>query len=268
MIASELAARLGGDLGVGSAADLWDEIERLAPSHAGLTRAVLDSPAARDGVVVPLKASRVTIGKRGTNWDSKFDPMATPGIESVEVQGAVARVGAAESQGSYESEAGEQTTERSGVLKDTEPDKAHPKKPSMLSFTSLSFTSSDKEPSEVQSVEPAGEPGSGSLMLVSPRRLYDQGVQMLESESLVGLVKPLVAKVNPAELEFRSIAPGSIVRLGSNSTAFEIEVVADAGVHRGMVEVSANVRTGDGEQSAASLIKSGNNVTDVRLEPT
>ena len=33
------------DLGVGSAAELWDEIERLAPSHAGLTRAVLDSPA-------------------------------------------------------------------------------------------------------------------------------------------------------------------------------------------------------------------------------
>jgi NADH-quinone oxidoreductase subunit G len=263
MIASELATRLGGDLGVGSAAELWDEIERLAPSHTGLTQAVLDSPAARDGVVVPLKASRVTIGQRGTNWESKFDPMATPGIESVELQGAVARVGAAESQGSYESEDGEQTAEGSGARKKTQLDKTRPKKPSMLSFTS-----SDKEPATVQSVEPVVEPGSGSLRLVSPRRLYDHGVQMVESESLGGLVKPLVAKVNPAELEARSVTPGSIVRLSSNGTALKIAVVADAGVHLGTVEVSANVRSGNGEQSAASLIKSANIVTDVRMEPT
>ena len=32
---------------------IWDEIERMAPSHSGLTREVLDSPAAMDGVVVP-----------------------------------------------------------------------------------------------------------------------------------------------------------------------------------------------------------------------
>jgi hypothetical protein len=81
-------------------------------------------------------------------------------------------------------------------------------------------------------------------------------------------VKPLVARANPAELEARSLTPGSIVRLGSNGTSFEIEVVADSGVHVGMVEVSANVRSGNGGFSAASLIRSGNAVTDVRMEPT
>jgi NADH-quinone oxidoreductase subunit G len=256
MIASELAARLGGDLGVGSVAELWDEIERMAPSHAGLTRAVLDSPAARDGVVVPLKASRVTIGRRGSNWESKFDPMATPGIESVEVQGAVARVGAAEPQGSYDSELDEEDDQEgsAGAEKET----TRVKRPSMLSYAGSALQGGDSD----------SGPESGSLRLVSPRRLYDHGVQMIESESLSVLVKPLVARANPAELEARSLTPGSIVRLGSNGTSFEIEVVADSGVHVGMVEVSANVRSGNGGFSAASLIRSGNAVTDVRMEPT
>ena len=35
MIASELAVHLGGDLGLDSVGDVWDEIERLAPAHAG-----------------------------------------------------------------------------------------------------------------------------------------------------------------------------------------------------------------------------------------
>src|SRR5437867_1344728 len=38
MIAIELAARVGGELGLETLEDLWDEIERLAPSHAGITR--------------------------------------------------------------------------------------------------------------------------------------------------------------------------------------------------------------------------------------
>ncbi|MER3453433.1 MAG: hypothetical protein C4344_07355, partial [Acidimicrobiia bacterium] len=34
---------------------IWDEIERLAPSHAGLSGALLRRPAYRDGIVVPLR---------------------------------------------------------------------------------------------------------------------------------------------------------------------------------------------------------------------
>ena len=37
MIAAELALRLGADLGLESIDGVWDEIERLAPSHAGVT---------------------------------------------------------------------------------------------------------------------------------------------------------------------------------------------------------------------------------------
>jgi NADH-quinone oxidoreductase subunit G len=258
MIASELADRLGGDLGVGTVADLWDEIERLAPSHTGLTRAALDSPSARDGVVVPLKAARVTLGRRGANWESKIDPMATPGIESVELQGAISRVGTAEPQGSYEAESDEGGTEQPPP-QSTESTRV--KRPSMLSYEASPATGKSAVG------ESLADPEDGSLRLVSPRRLYDHGVQMLESESLSGLVKPLVAKVNPAELAARSLTPGSVVRLGSNGSAFDIEVVADSGVHLGMVEVSANVRSGDGGPGAAMLIKSANHVTDVQMVP-
>ncbi len=65
MVAAELADRLSGGIGVSSAAELWDEIERLAPSHAGITRSVLDTPAARDGVIAPLPASPVRITGAG-----------------------------------------------------------------------------------------------------------------------------------------------------------------------------------------------------------
>jgi NADH-quinone oxidoreductase subunit G len=246
MIASELADRLGTDLGVGSVADLWDEIERLAPSHSGLTRAVLDSPAARDGVMVPLTASRVTLTKRVANWDSKFDPMATPGIESVELQGPIARVGAAEPQGSYEDDPDATTAE-----------KPRAKKPSLISRVKAPIG---------QATEEVTGPADGSLRLVSPRRLYDHGIQMLESESLAGLVKPLFAKVNPADLEAGQITAGSVVRVSSNGTSVEIVVEADAGIHLGMVEVSANVQAANGDLAASKLIKAGHTVTDVRLE--
>ena len=100
MVASELADRLDGDLGVSSAAELWDEIERLVPTHAGITRVVLDTPAGRDGVIAPLPVSSVRITKRGAL--APFDPMATPGIDAVEAQGAPPRAGLAEPLGGDE----------------------------------------------------------------------------------------------------------------------------------------------------------------------
>jgi NADH-quinone oxidoreductase subunit G len=250
MIASEIAARLGSDLGVGSAAELWDEIERLAPSHSGLTRAVLDSPGARDGVVVPLKSTPVVIG-RGSNSvvAALFDPIATPGIESVELQGAISRVGFAEQQG--------------GSNPPLEPGSSdatpRPTKPLLVEREIAHYADTI-----------VAEPAAGTLRLISPRRLYDHGVQMRESPSLAGLVGPLVCKVNPSELETRKIASGSVVRLtadasdGHGVATLEIEVVADAGVSAGVVEVDANVRAGT--TSAAQLIGSTSVVVDLRME--
>jgi len=55
MLAAELAYRLEADLGLESVEGIWDEIERVAPSHAGITRALLASSAGSDGVLAPLR---------------------------------------------------------------------------------------------------------------------------------------------------------------------------------------------------------------------
>ena len=54
ILAADLASALGADLGFDSEAAVWDEIERLAPAHAGLTAEVLAGPGGADGTVVPL----------------------------------------------------------------------------------------------------------------------------------------------------------------------------------------------------------------------
>jgi anaerobic selenocysteine-containing dehydrogenase len=264
MIAVELAARLGADLGVGSAEELWDEIARLAPSHAGLTGAMLNSPGARDGVVVPMKAEQVVLVRRtgsgGGGRGGAADPMATPGIESVEVQGPISRVGEAEPQGSIEQQNGHvaiQPPHSGGVST---------KRPALLAFSK----SAARGAGAAGGAAGAGAHvrAEGSLTLVSPRRLYDHGVQMLESEFLAGMVDKLVARVNPAELQSRQIASGSTARLGSNGTALELEVVADPGVLVGVVEVSANIRPSRGDdRCAAKLTNAEEVITDLKLEP-
>jgi NADH-quinone oxidoreductase subunit G len=62
IIAAELAMAMGADLQLESVEGIRDEIERVAPSHTGLTTDVLESPAAADGVVVPMAGATVGIG--------------------------------------------------------------------------------------------------------------------------------------------------------------------------------------------------------------
>ncbi len=52
MIAADLASRLGGDLGVASAEDLWREITTVSAAHADCTVEVLTSDAAQDGILI------------------------------------------------------------------------------------------------------------------------------------------------------------------------------------------------------------------------
>ena len=101
MIAAELAAALGSDLGLASDNDLSDELARTAPAYAGLTQQVLHSDVAHDGILVPLT------GNEDHRDDvSPIDPVALPGVESVERQGAPPRVGTGASDPASEHVAG------------------------------------------------------------------------------------------------------------------------------------------------------------------
>ncbi len=182
MVAAELAVRLDGDLGVASAAELWDEIERLAPSHAGITRLVLDTPAARDGIVAPLPASPVSITARRAL--APFDPMATPGIDAVEAQGAPPRAGVAEPPGGDDLLEAPASGEHANG--------GAPARPRGIRW-----------PVDL-SVPDVPAPDGASLRLVSPRRLYDRGVLLGACPSLAPLAPAATVRVNPS----RPRAPG------------------------------------------------------------
>jgi len=232
MIASELAERLGGDLGVESISDIWEEIERLAPSHAGLTRAALDAPSARDGIIAPLAQSKVTLGRRLS--PEPFDPMATPGIESVEIQGAPPRSGGAEpTGGESELALGANGSGRPRPLKWPQP------------------------------VEAPGLPAadSYSVRLVSGRRLYDSGVLLDACSELAGLVADAGLRANPHDLEKLGVGDGGQVRVKSARGDVVLPAVADGSVPRGVASIDFNL---DG--AAAALIDVRQPVVDVRME--
>ncbi len=80
MIASELAARLGADLGFTSLEDIWDEVVTVSPLHGGAGYELISEQRARDGVLVPVGRD-----EHGSRSPRPLDPMADPGIASAEL---------------------------------------------------------------------------------------------------------------------------------------------------------------------------------------
>jgi len=248
MIVSELAERLGGELGVESISDIWDEIEKLAPSHAGLTRGALDAASARDGIIAPLAASPVALTRRLS--PEPFDPMATPGIESVEVQGAPPRSGGAVPTGGENAEASANGAHGAG-----------PSRPRSLRWP--------------QSVAATTLPtaDSYSVRLVSRRRLYDGGVLLGACDAMTALVPVAEVRVNPHDLEKLGVADGGSVRIKSGRGDVVLSAVVDESVTRGVVAIDFNLDgpSGNGSRAgsgsvAARLIDSRQAVVDVRME--
>ncbi len=237
MIASELAARLGGDLGFDSIEGIWDEIERTAPSHRGVTSEVLDSDAGRDGVVVPLEATPVRIGAPGPNGSrsAAIDPMATPGIDAVERQGAPSRVGP--------SRPARPLPEAAGAG-------SQPARPSTLRLSG-----------PVAGVQPPA-PDAYSLRLVATRRLYDRATMTQASAALAPLAPEAVLRANSYDLDRLGVSTGDRVRIRSNRASLVLPVAAHEGTPRGSAAVDFNL-SGSG---AADLIDATATATDVRME--
>jgi NADH-quinone oxidoreductase subunit G len=239
MIAAELAAALGVDLGVSSANDLADEMRVTAPAYFGLTLGALLSEAARDGILLPVTA-RAEGSPRPRAVDP-IDPMALPGVESVERQGAPPRSGAAGGDGSVGA--------RIAAL--GEP-------PALLSGIPAWV-------GEGAHVPPAD---SYALRLVATRRLYDAGSTVTGSPSLVPLVPHLVVRANSYDLDRLGATTGDQVRVRSVRGALVLPAEADDRIPRGALAIDFNVPVGSDApgNAAATLIDSSNPVTEVRLE--
>jgi NADH-quinone oxidoreductase subunit G len=240
MIAAELAVHLDADLGLGSTGDVWDEIERLAPAYRGITRAVLDGRGGTDGVVAPLPTTAVTIAQRTA--PPPLDPIAFPGVESVERQGAPPRAGLAErptvggasSNGDHAGAAG------------------GPSRPEPLNAP---FAADAPHVSPVDSY---------SLRLVASRALYDQGAAMNAVPALAALVGIAPLRINPHDLDDLGVTAGGSVRLRTASASMVAAVVPDPSLPRKVVAADFNVPLGEG--TIADLIDIGAPVVEVRME--
>jgi NADH-quinone oxidoreductase subunit G len=234
MIAAELADALGADLGVTHHNDLAEEIELTAPAYAGLTQDVLHSDVAHDGIVVPMGTGP---GRR-TDVEP-IDPVALPGVESVERQGAPPRVG----------------TGGTGVAV------ARP-------------ATGGSTPPLIAGIGSGGpelhvpKPDNYTLRLVAGRRLYDAGSSVTGSPSLTPLVPALVVRANPYDLDRLGKTTGDRVKVRSARGELTLETQADAGVPRGVVAIDFNVPGGESApgNAVATLIDSRQPVTDVRME--
>ena len=254
MIASELADRLGADLGIESLDGAWDEIERLAPAHAGLTRALLGDARHRDGVSPPLSggattgapappgvAATDTTSGATTDAPAALDPMADPGIDAVETQGVPATAvdptdGAAD-----------------GATSRPAPERPAGPPPALVSFSGAAGP------------VPLPPPDAYSLRLVSGRKLYGQGTLIQQAASLARLAPAPCARANPSDLQRLGMGQGGRVRVRSNRASFVVDVLPDAGVPRGSLSLPFNSGD-DGGAGAGDLIDVAASVTDVRVE--
>ncbi len=233
-IASALSDELGYDLAIGTAFEIAEEIERVAPAYRGFAPGFLDQVSGHDGIVVPLGAAHAPAVV-------PIDPMATPGVESVERQGAPPRVGLTE------------PVSRE-LLSALHPDEG-----------------ADGTPPQLRRGGPTPvsvpQPDHYSLRLVATRRLYDRGAAMEASPSLAQLVGPARALANPSDLARLGIAPGERVRVTSPRGQVTLSAEGDAGVPKGVLVVDFNLAEPDGApNAAAALIDASGVVNDVRLE--
>jgi NADH-quinone oxidoreductase subunit G len=240
MIAAELAVHLDADLGLGSVGEVWDEIERLAPAYRGITRAVLDGRGGTDGVVAPLATSPVSMTPR--HAPPPLDPIAFPGVESVERQGAPPRAGLAEAP----------TAGTGAAPGDRAEADATPVRPEPLAGP-IGVDAPHVSPVD-----------SYSMRLVASRTLYDLGVAASSVPALAGLVATAPLRVNPHDLDALGVADGGSVRLRTASASMVMAAVPDGSLPRKVVAADFNVPLGEG--TIADLIEVGAPVVEVRME--
>jgi len=245
MIAAELAVELGRDLGFASTEEVWREIERVAPVFSGMSESALETAQAHDGLLAPYAPH----GDAG--WEASsvlpVDPMATPGVESVERQGAPPRVGLAEPPGT----AGPPSLTTAG-------DGGPVRRPSP----------GDGLAEVVSTLPPPHIPPADrySLRLACPRRLYDGGNALAHSPSLVPLVPEARVRAHPLDLDTIGAHDGDrvVVRAARGSVA--LPCAADGDVPRGVLVVDFNLEGGGARNAAAVLIDAADVLAEVRLE--
>ncbi len=202
IVAADLAARLGFDLGVESVAQLAAEIEDAAPAFSGLTAEVLASATGRDGVVVMLPTRRSGNG-------AEESAAAEGALAVAEIDDAVVAA-----------ESNEGTTPE---LEET-----------------LVLPPTSGVPLPVWTIIDPPSVDAYSLRLVVTRKLYDRGTLVRNSPSLSELAEPATLRLHPQNFDRLGVGAGDDVRITSTKGNVTVPTVPDAGVPRGIAHLYAN----------------------------
>jgi NADH-quinone oxidoreductase subunit G len=252
MIASELAFRLGADLGIESVEGAWTEIERLAPSHEGITLELLRDEGSREGIVVPLDrpqaspagADEAPADQQGADADA----LATQAAAADTAAETVALEAAA-------TEAEAEATAADLADGDRDDGAVPSEGPAPASRPALLR--------HVAGAAPVLAPvDSYSLRLVATRKMYGLGTQLQASPSLAPLSPGTSLAVNPADFDRLGVTVGSRVSVRAARHSMVLPVVPDAGVARG----SAALVLHQPEVRVSDLIDAGQSVVELRIE--
>jgi predicted molibdopterin-dependent oxidoreductase YjgC len=237
IVAADLAARLGLDLGVESVAQLAAEIEDAAPAFSGLTAEVLASAIGRDGVVVMLPTRRSGNGADERPGEAAPDE---PVVDQEETERATAMGEADDVLVAAESNEG------------TTPELEE----------SLVLPPTSGVPLPVWTIIDPPSVDAYSLRLVVTRKLYDRGTLVRSSPSLAELAEPATLRLHPQDFDRLGVGAGDDVRITSTKGNVTVPTVPDAEVPRGIAHLYANRAGG-----RANILIDGNApITDVRVE--
>ncbi|WCO66723.1 NADH-quinone oxidoreductase subunit NuoG [Iamia majanohamensis] len=263
MIAAELTRRLGADLGLESVADIWAEVEAVAPSHAGITAEVL--AAAGDGVVAPLTAAPVQTTETNVEGEAVGGTDEAPDADAPDVDIEGDEGEAPEPSG--EAPAGDaDPDEGEGTVAETDevdPDAAAGDAPAEDEPATEAAAEAEPETLTFSAPSPTPVPpvDSYALRLVVGRTLYDDGTLTQASPALAGLVPEAPLRAHPSVLDRLGVTTGTRVRATSERASITLPLIADAGVPRGVVATAHRRKGGAGD-----LIDAGHPVTEVRVE--
>ncbi|MGH9302988.1 MAG: molybdopterin dinucleotide binding domain-containing protein, partial [Acidimicrobiales bacterium] len=195
-----------------------------------------------------------------------IDPMGTPGIHSVNEQGAPLFAGTSVPAGGTVLDAEQ---EQAGQERDGESAGPSAGPSAATGARDHSRTPALIGPPEgrIDVPEPA-RPDQYSFRLVTRRSLYDQGTLVQEASSLAPLASramPKELRVRPKALEQLGVHDGDEVRARSGRTDLVVCLVGDDHVPEGVAVMAHNAAPVD-MGSPADLLHAGSVVIDLRLE--
>jgi predicted molibdopterin-dependent oxidoreductase YjgC len=234
VIASDIARRLGYDLGIEAPEQVWDELHRIAPLYAGIDPLTV----AADGVLVGFPA-RV---------ESQVASIV-PAVEEPHENGV-------NGSGPAVPAAADEATETLGAEAAPATDEGHLPEASAPDFQAPPLP-------DWTVVEPPAVDSYG-LRLVATRKLYDQGTQLRHSGSLMGLAEGAVVRLNPHDFQRLGMSPGDDARVTSARTHVQVPAQPDERVPRGVALLHVN--QSGGRVNVNALIDAKTVVTDVRVE--